>query len=80
MDEYIFKYKSDALEKFKEWKALTEKKSGKQVKWFCTDGGVEYISKKFADYLKSEGILKKMTMPCTPRYNGVVKRANCTIM
>jgi hypothetical protein len=31
-DEYILKYKSEALEKFKEWKALREKESGKQVK------------------------------------------------
>jgi hypothetical protein len=36
-DEYILKYKSEALEKFKEWKALREKESGKQVKRFRTD-------------------------------------------
>jgi hypothetical protein len=27
-DEYILKYKSEALEKFNEWKALREKQSG----------------------------------------------------
>jgi len=53
-DEYILKYKSEALEKLKEWKALREKESGKQVKRFRTDGGGEYTSKKFAEYLKSE--------------------------
>jgi hypothetical protein len=31
-DEYILKYKSEALEKVKEWKALREMESGKQVK------------------------------------------------
>jgi hypothetical protein len=41
MDEYILKYKSEALEKFKEWKALREKESGKQVERFHTDGGGE---------------------------------------
>jgi hypothetical protein len=30
-DAYILKYKSEALEKFKEWNALREKESGKQV-------------------------------------------------
>ena len=55
-DEYILRYKSEALEEFKEWKALREKESGKQVKRFRTDGGGEYTSKKFAEYLKSEGI------------------------
>jgi hypothetical protein len=36
-DEYILKYNSEALEKFKEWKALREKESCKQVKRFRTD-------------------------------------------
>jgi transposase InsO family protein len=79
-DEYILKYKSEALEKIKEWKALRKKESGKQVKRFRTDGGGEYTSKKFAEYLKSEGILKEMTMPYTHQSNGVVEWANCTIM
>jgi len=80
MDESILKYKLEALEKFKEWKALREKESGKQVKRFRTDGGGEYTSKKFAEYLKSEGILKETTTPYTPQSNGVVERANRTIM
>ena len=79
-DEFILKYKSEAHEKFKEWKALREKESGKQVKRFRTDGGGEYTSKKFAEYLKSEGILKETTTPYTPQSNGVVERANRTIM
>jgi hypothetical protein len=32
MDEYILKSKLAALQKFKEWKALREKESGKQAK------------------------------------------------
>jgi len=79
-DEYILKSKSEALEKFKEWKALREKKSGKQVKRFRTNGGGEYTSKKSAEYLKSEGILKETTTPYTPQSNEVVERANRTIM
>ena len=79
-DEYILKYESEALEKFKEWKALGERKSGKQVKRFRTDRGGEYTSKKFAEYPKSEGILKKTTTPYTPQSNGVVEHANRTIM
>jgi len=79
-DEYILKYKLAALEKFKEWMALREKESGKEVKRFRTDGGGEYTSKKFAEYLKSVGILKETTMPYTPQSNGVAERANRTIM
>jgi len=79
-DEYILKYKSEALGKFKECKALRWNESGKKVKWFRTDGGGEYTSMKLAKYLKSEGILKETTMPYTPHSNGVVERANRTIM
>jgi hypothetical protein len=79
-DVYILKYKSEDLEKFKEWKPLREKELGKQVKRFRTDGGGEYTSKKFAEYLKSEGILQETTALYTPQSNGVVERANGTIM
>jgi hypothetical protein len=68
-DEYILKYKPDALEIFKEWNALREKEWGTQVKRFCTDGGGDYTSQKFAEYLKSEGILKETTTPYTPQSN-----------
>jgi len=79
-DEYILKYMLEAFEKFKEWKALREKEWGKQVKWFRTDGGSEYTSKKFAEYLKSEGIIKETTTPHSPQSNGVIERASRTIM
>ena len=78
--DYLLKYMSEAREKFEEWKALGGKESGKQVKRFRTDGGGEYTSKKVAEYRKSEGILKETTMPYTPQSNGVVERANRTIM
>jgi len=79
-DESILKYNSEALEKFKKWKAVGEKESGKQVKRFRTDGGGAYTSKKLAEYLKSEGIFKETTTPYTPQSNGLVERANSTIM
>ena len=79
-DEYILKYKSEALENFKEWKSLREKKLGKQVKRFHIDGGSENTSKKFTEYLKSEGILKETITPYTPQSIGVVERANRKVM
>jgi hypothetical protein len=78
--EYILKYKSEPLQKFKEWKALREKELGKQGKRFRTDGGSEYTSKIFAEYLKSEDILKETATPYTPQSDGVIEQANHTIM
>jgi hypothetical protein len=79
-DEHILKNRLEALEKLKEWKALREKDSGKQVKQFRTDGGCEYSSKKFAQYLKSEGILKETTTTYSPQCNGFVEWANRIIL
>jgi hypothetical protein len=79
-DEYILKYKAEALEKFKECKALSEMQSGKKVKRLRTDGCGEYTFQKFAEYWKSEGIQMEMTTPYTPQSNGVVERANSTMM
>jgi hypothetical protein len=45
------------------------------VKGFHTDGGGEYVFMTFAEYLASEGILKKMTTPYTPQSNEVVEWA-----
>jgi hypothetical protein len=79
-DEYILKYKSEALQKFKEWNALRVKESNKEVKRFHTDGGGEYTSKKFIEYLQLEGILQETTTPYTLQSKGIVERANHTIM
>jgi len=80
MDEYQLKYKSEALQKFNEPKAPRGKESGKHVERYRTDGGGEYTCQKFAEYLKSEGILNELTMLYTPQCNGVVEWANRTIM
>ena len=79
-DEYILKNKSEALQHFQEWKALRERESGMLVKRLRTDGGGEYTSKKFAAYLQEQGIVKETTTPYTPQSNGVVERANRTVM
>jgi len=68
------------MEKLTEWKALREEESGKQVKRFHTDGCGEYTSKTFAEYLKSEGILRETTTPYTSQSDGVIGQANRTIM
>lgn len=79
---FILSRKSEAMEKFQEWLALAEKthsSAGYKVKRFRSDGGGEFTSKTFAEYLKKEGIAKETTTPYTPQSNGVVERANRTI-
>ena len=45
-----------------------------------SDGGGEYTSKEFKQYLKEEGIIQKITPPYTPQRNGVAERFNRTII
>jgi len=51
-NEYISNNKSKALERFNQCTAIRDQNSVTQVKRFHTDGGSEYISKKFTEYLK----------------------------
>ena len=77
---YILKRKSDALQSFKEYQALVEKVHGKKIGIFRTDGGGEYTSHAFLEYLCGEGIWKETTTPYTPQSNGMSERANRTII
>ena len=45
-----------------------------------TDGGGEYTSREFTQYLRQKGIEAQVTAPYTPQSNGVSERANRTIM
>ena len=53
-----------------------ERSSGKKLNILRTDSGGEYVSTKFKDYLKSEGIRHEHTAPKTPEQNGVAERMN----
>jgi len=55
-----------------------ETELGAKIKRIRTDGGSEY--KSFDAYLKEEGIQHEITAPLHPDQNGVVERANRTIV
>ena len=45
-----------------------------------SDNGGEFISGRFTAYLRAAGIRRQLTAPYTPSQNGVVERANRTIV
>lgn len=49
---YFLKKKSEAFEKFKEFKAFVEKQSGFVLKTLRSDRGGEFTSDEFYDYCK----------------------------
>ena len=63
---YLMKYKSETLEKFKEFKEEMENNMRKSIKILRSDRGGEYLSTKFSDYLNSCGIISQLTSSVTP--------------
>ena len=56
---YFLQKKDEVFQKFKEFKALTKKQSGKYLKILRTDRGTEYMNKAFLDFCKEHGIKKE---------------------
>lgn len=79
--EVLFmKNKSDIFEKFVEYKTRVEKQTGKKIKIVRSDNGREYLSDKFKDLFKREGIIHELTAEYTPEQNGVAERFNRTLV
>lgn len=77
---YFLHNKSDALEKFKEFKSQVEKQLECNIKCLRSDNGLEYVNSNFSDFLKTAGIVHQTTIPYTPEQNGVAERMNRTLV
>ena len=77
---YFLHSKDEVLSKFREYRAMVEKQTGRFVKTLRTDNGGEYISGAFKAYLKENGIVHQLTAPYSPQQNGVAERANRTLV
>ena len=72
--------KSEAFEKFKEFRAEAEKQLSKTIKTFRSDRGGEYLDTEFTDYLIENGIVSQLSAPGDPQQNGVAERRNRTLL
>ncbi|KAK8562296.1 hypothetical protein V6N12_010380 [Hibiscus sabdariffa] len=77
---YLMRHKSEALEKFKEFKNEVQNQHGKSIKALRSDRGGEYLSRDFDELLKECGIVSQLTPPGTPQWNGVSERRNRTLL
>jgi len=75
---YLLKTKDQVLSAFKEFHALVECETTKELKCLKADNGEEYRG-PFEAYCKMCGIKMMKTPPKTPQLNGVTKRMNRTI-
>ena len=77
---YLMRRKSEAFEKFKEFRAEVENQLGKRIKAIRSNCGGEYLLGDFKDYLTQNGIVSQLTAPGTPQQNGVAERRNRTLL
>ena len=71
---YFVKNKSGNFDKFKEFKSMIEKETGKYIKVLTSDGGGEYASKSFIELYMKQGITRQFTTRYNPQKNGVDER------
>ena len=57
-----------------------EKQIAKSIKILRSDRGGEYLSRKFLDYLKKNGIISQWTPPGIPQLNGILEWKNQTLL
>uniref|UniRef100_A0A803MSQ1 Integrase catalytic domain-containing protein n=1 Tax=Chenopodium quinoa TaxID=63459 RepID=A0A803MSQ1_CHEQI len=77
---YFLKFKSEAFENFKKFKALVENQSGRHIIALRTDRGGEFVSDQFNAFCDEHGIRRDLTAPYTPEQNGVAERKNRTVV
>ena len=77
---YLMCHKSEAFDKFREYKAEAEKQLGVHIKQLRSDRGGEYLSGEFKSYLAQEGIISQLSSLGTPQQNGVSERRNRTLL
>ena len=77
---YLIRHKSEALEKFKEYKAETEEQLDKNMKKLRFYRGGEFLSGDFKEYSVENRIISQLTAPGTPQQNGVAERRNRTLL
>lgn len=70
--------KDEVLQKFKKNIRYVEKQAGRKFKYLQTGSGREYYNNQFDDFLRSEGIQKRLTVPYTPEQNAVAERKKRT--
>jgi transposase InsO family protein len=76
----LIKHKDEVFSLFKNLYNELKTQKGVKIKKLVSDGGGEYISRVFENYLLKKGIESEFTPKNTPQMNGVAERLNRTLM
>jgi hypothetical protein len=72
----LLRTKDQALQAFRQYKAMVETHTNKKIKSLRDDKGGEFISNEFKQLCAEAGIKREHTNRATPEQNGVVERVN----
>jgi len=76
----LLEEKGEAAEKLKNLIILKENQSGLKLKAIRSDNGGEFTGKRLEEWLKEKGIKHEFSPARTPQCNGVIERANRSII
>ena len=76
---YFLREKAEIFDIFKQFEALVSNRTDSRIGTLHTDGGGEYVSNDFEQYLVTQGIHHQLTVRYSPEQNGVAERYNRTI-
>ena len=77
---YFLKTKDEVFDRFKEFKALVENATGKNIRVLHSDNVDEYTNSDFIGFCAKKGIAREWTTTYNPQQNGVVERKNRTMV
>ena len=76
----LLQRKSEVVEKLKVWLPMAERQCDARVKFLRTDNGLEFVNHEVKAFLQAHGIERQRSCPRTQQQNGVVERANRTMV
>ncbi len=76
---YPIKSKWDCFSCFCSFRNKVETQTGRKIRAIRSDGGGEYMSDQFKNFLEKNGIHHQQTCAYTPQQNGVAERMNRTL-
>jgi hypothetical protein len=77
---YFGKRKSEALEKYKEYKSFLETQTKKRLKVLRCDNGGEYINPAFDNFIQNSDMEMQTTASYLPAQNGISEHLNQTLI
>ena len=70
---YFLKGKNEVFNKFKEFKALVENHTERNIKTLWSDNNEEFTSEEFKELCRESGTERELRTPYNPQQNGIVE-------